>query len=107
MQLSKADKLYNVIVVGGGPIGMSVAADVAEKGYQTLVLEEHSAIGQPMHCAGLVSPRVIDITRTDSVISLAKSARIHPPTGEPLFLDAGEVRAAIIDRKKFDREMAQ
>ncbi len=94
------------MVVGGGPVGTRVARQSGEAGYETLVLEEHNTIGTPMQCAGLVSPRVIEMTGTKSSVLRSSKATIHPPDGEPLVLDAGEARAAVLDRKKFDREMA-
>jgi len=86
---------------------MRVAQQSAKAGYDTVVLEEHNIIGTPMQCAGLVSPRVVEMTGTKSWIKGAKKAAIHPPDGEPLVLNAEEHRAYILDRKKFDREMAE
>lgn len=41
---------YDVIVVGGGPAGLSTAIFTAQKGYSVIVLEEHSEIGLPLQC---------------------------------------------------------
>ena len=38
---------YDVIVVGGGPVGCAVARDITAAGYRVLVLEEHQEIGAP------------------------------------------------------------
>ncbi|MFO8109710.1 MAG: NAD(P)/FAD-dependent oxidoreductase [Thermoplasmata archaeon] len=99
--------MCDIVVVGGGPVGMRVAQRSAEAGYDTLVLEEHSSIGSPMQCAGLVSPRVVEMTGTKNVFMEASAATIHAPDGNELFLDAGEPQAALLDRKRFDREMAE
>jgi flavin-dependent dehydrogenase len=45
-----------VIVVGGGPIGLYIAREVAKEGYRVKILEEHSEIGNPSHYSGLFSP---------------------------------------------------
>ncbi len=105
--LRRLDKLYDVIVAGGGPIGLRVAQKCAAAGLDVAVLEEHRSIGTPMQCAGLVSPRVVKMTDTNSIVLKASMATIHPPNGDPLVLNAGDYRAAVLDRKKFDREMAQ
>lgn len=85
---------------------MEVAKRVARKGYKTLVLEEDRVIGSPVQCAGLVSPRVVDITGTASVLDGYSHATIHPPGTEPLEISSDETRAYILDRGAFDKEMA-
>ena len=86
---------------------MRVAQRSAKAGYDTLVLEEHMSIGKPVQCAGLVSPKVIEMTGTNSVYQWSKKAHVNPPRSEPLEIWADEPRAAIIDRGRFDREMAE
>ncbi|MFO7792048.1 MAG: NAD(P)/FAD-dependent oxidoreductase [Candidatus Saliniplasma sp.] len=95
-----------VAVIGGGPAGLRVAKETAEAGFDTIVLEKDRKIGRPVQCAGLVSPRVISMTGTESVVKEGYKAQIHPPKGEPLVLESEEPRAYIIDRGDFDRRMA-
>lgn len=99
--------MTEVIVVGGGPIGLRVAELTSKAGLDTVVLEEDMKIGRPIECAGLVSPRLLSLTRTKSEIKKSKKAIINPPNGEPLILKAPNDRAAIIDRGEFDRERAR
>lgn len=99
--------MTDVIVVGGGPIGLRVAKQTAEAGYETLVLEEGRCIGKPVECAGLVSPRVVSMTGTECVLVRSKKATVFPPNAEGLKLEAPEPRAIIIDREGFDKEMAE
>jgi len=42
-------------VVGAGPAGILAAKRVAERGFSVQVFEEHPSIGEPSHCAGLIS----------------------------------------------------
>lgn len=98
--------MTEVVIAGGGPVGMRVAQRTAEKGLETLVLEKGRKIGYPVQCAGLVSPRVVSMTGTDHVLRRGRKAYIHPPDGEPLKIEAPEPKAMIIDRGRFDREMA-
>ncbi len=99
--------MYDIIVVGAGPAGLRVAEYTARKGYSTLVLEDHKVIGKPVECAGLVSMKVLSMTGTESVLMTSKEATVHPPTEEPLHLEASEPKAAVIDRHSFDLEMAE
>jgi len=98
--------LTEVVIVGAGPAGLRVARKTAEAGFKTVVLEKKSAIGKPIQCAGLVSPRVLDLTKTDSVVSEPKKAVINSPSGKKLVLENDGKRAIVIDRAEFDREMA-
>ena len=46
---------HDVIVVGAGPAGLCTALRAAEEGLDVLVLEEHTEVGVPTHCTGIVS----------------------------------------------------
>ncbi|MFW6142410.1 MAG: geranylgeranyl reductase family protein [Candidatus Saliniplasma sp.] len=96
-----------IAVIGGGPAGSRVAQQTAEAGFETVIFEKGRSIGKPVRCAGLVSPRVVAMTGTESVIKEGRKAVIHPPEGEPLTLETEEPKAYVIDRAKFDREMAE
>ena len=99
--------LWDVIVVGGGPIGCHIAGSLSKRGYDVLVLEEHSEIGNPSHCAGLFSLHVFEILGKFSILHDAKRARVYSPDGD--FVDIGDhrKRAYVVDRVEFDRELAR
>jgi len=44
----------DVLVVGGGPAGLSAARAAARRGLKTIVIEEHEEIGVPVQCAEAV-----------------------------------------------------
>ncbi len=98
--------VVDVVIVGGGPIGLKVGQITADSGFDTVVLEDKSVIGKPVQCAGLVSQKVIEMTGTDSVIAEPRRADIHPPSGEPLKIVSNEKKVSVIDRSSFDKEMA-
>ncbi len=99
--------MTEVAVVGAGPVGLRIAERTAKAGYETKVLEKGASIGKPVQCAGLVSDRVVSMTGTDSVIGFPQKAVMNSPSGRSLPIKTDERRAAVIDRTKFDREMAQ
>ncbi|MCA1775628.1 MAG: FAD-dependent monooxygenase, partial [Loktanella sp.] len=37
---------YPAVVIGGGPVGMAVALDLAQQGIETLVLDDHEGVGE-------------------------------------------------------------
>lgn len=86
---------------------MRAAAGIAEAGLNVLVLEEDTEIGDPVECAGLVSPRVVSMTETDAAFSREKRAEIIPPSEEPLVLRSKETKAVVMNRESFDKEMAE
>ncbi len=98
---------YDVAIVGAGPIGTYIAGKLSKKGFDVAVFEEHSEIGNPSHCGGLLSSNVEKIVGKIGFMHYAKRARIHAPDGT--FLDIGneEPRAYVVDRVNFDRELAR
>jgi len=98
---------YDVIIVGAGPIGTFIGSEITSLGYNTLILEEHSDIGNPSHCSGLFSTHIIDMVGKLGILHTARYATIHAPDGSELRIGDGKVRGYVVDRVKFDREMAK
>jgi digeranylgeranylglycerophospholipid reductase len=101
---------YETVIVGAGPIGCYVAKQLTTNGRQVMVFEEHHTIGEPLHCAGLVTQRVLDITNCPSeriVQNTIYGAIIHSPTGSMLTIGGDKIHALVIDRQRFDEYIAQ
>lgn len=99
---------YDVAIVGGGPVGGYVAKHIAGEGFAVAVFEEHKHIGEPIKCAGLVTPRVFDLLDMPQKIAVQnkiKGARIHSPSGHTLTIGGDKVHALAIDRSRFDKEI--
>ena len=47
--------MQDVVIVGGGPAGLYAGARLADAGFKTTLLEEHSAVGEPVHCTGVLA----------------------------------------------------
>ncbi|MHB8352617.1 MAG: FAD-dependent oxidoreductase, partial [Thermoplasmata archaeon] len=58
----------DVLVVGAGPAGSTIAYELARRGHSVTVLEEHPRVGYPVQCAGLVSRRVVELAGTDAMV---------------------------------------
>lgn len=99
----------DLIVVGGGPVGSRVAALTA-KSMRTLVLEEHEKVGTPVQCAGLVTPRVVEMAGAEgTVLNRISGGVVHFPGGISIELNGKETKAVVVDRMTFDiasQEMA-
>ncbi len=100
---------YDVVVVGGGPVGGLVARQVSSQGFSTLILEEHKKIGTPVRCAGLVTERVLNLVDApkDIILNNIKGACIHFPGGHHIHIGGQKTHAFSIDREKFDRYVVQ
>ncbi len=95
---------YDVIIVGGGPVGGWAASNIAKAGFKVAVIEEHQQIGEPVQCAGIITPRVFDMVdfARPSILNEVKGANIFSPAGNKLAIGTEKVQAKIIDRSKFD-----
>jgi geranylgeranyl reductase family protein len=101
--------MYDVIVVGGGPIGSYTARRLGEKGYKVLVLEKKSRIGEAVCCTGIVGTECAAAFDIEDSLILRKvsTARLFPPSGKELFIRRPEPQACILDRAAFDADMAE
>jgi digeranylgeranylglycerophospholipid reductase len=101
---------YEIIVAGGGPVGCFTAKQLASKGIHVAVVEEHNTIGEPLHCAGLVTQRVFDISKcsqTGIVQNKIYGAHIHSPDDSILTIGGKKIHALVINRQRFDQTLAQ
>lgn len=100
--------MYDVGIVGGGPVGGYIAEKIAEKNFKVAVFEKNKEIGKPLNCAGLVTPRVFDFLniKNEKVIqNKIRGANIHSPSDNILTIGGDKVHALAINRCLFDKEI--
>jgi geranylgeranyl reductase family protein len=102
---------YDVIVVGGGPVGLITARDMARNGLEVCILEEHQEIGYPVQCSGLFSVsglKALDLDLDDTIIAnTIKGGRFYSPSGRELTAYSDKERARVVERKLFDKYLAR
>jgi geranylgeranyl reductase family protein len=102
---------YDVIVIGAGPAGLLAAQEIASKGHSVGVLEEHPKVGEPDHCAGLLSISGLKSLRLDLPDDVIQNrvigARIFSPSGYSIRIERGAREAVVVDRRKFDSWLAE
>ncbi len=105
--MKKSNK--KVVIAGAGPIGCYLARLLKKRGIKSLLLEEHSELGRPVHCAGVVGRKVFDRAQ----IPLAKKTIINKINKAELNLGSQKMIlkrnsvAYVIDREAFDRQMGK
>jgi digeranylgeranylglycerophospholipid reductase len=101
------ERIHDVVIAGAGPAGARMARDLALLGFDVVVLEEHSGIGTPCHCSGLVTPRTLELADVgdDVIVNTIRGAVIHVPGCEPVVIGGDRVHALVIDRTEFDRRV--
>ena len=96
--------MYDVVVIGGGPVGSYVAFKLAGMGYGVVVVERKERLGEPVCCTGIISRECVNSFAIDDSVILgwANGARLISPSGRLLNLWRQETQACIVDRATFD-----
>lgn len=101
--------MYDVSIVGAGPVGSYIAYRLARLGYEVAVFEAKEAVGSQLCCTGIISRECYDLFSPASNVVLreARSAKFIAPSGQSLRLAKNTVQAYIIDRAAFDIALAE
>ena len=100
--------MYDVVVVGGGPVGSYVASQLAGVGHSVVVLERKQRVGEQVCCTGIIGRECANSFAIDDNVILRQvnSAKLFSPSGNLLRLQREETQAYILDRPTFDMAMA-
>ena len=47
--------MHDLIIIGGGPSGLSSAIEASNYNIDILIIEEDKKVGIPRHCTGIIS----------------------------------------------------
>ena len=98
----------DVLIVGGGPAGLYSGLLLARAGCRVDLLEEHSVIGAPVHCTGVLAREAFErfaVSRS-SILNDLRTVRFVAPSGSAVEHSTADVEAVVIDRVSFDRQLA-
>jgi geranylgeranyl reductase family len=100
---------FDVIVIGGGPIGCNVASNLASAGLSVSVLEAKTRIGFPNHCSGLVPIEFLELTNLDKslILNYINGAEVFSYKESNFSFKRESPYAVVIDRSNFDIFMEQ
>lgn len=96
---------YDIIVVGGGPIGSTYAYKMAKLGYNVAIFDMKNRIGQPLQCAGLVSTNIDDTKNLprEFICNKIKGADLISPNGTIITVEKENPVAYVLDRVLYDK----
>jgi geranylgeranyl reductase family protein len=99
---------HDVVVIGAGPGGLMAATDLASRGANVVVLEEHAEVGRPVHCTGVLGYEAFDELDLpkDTILALSTAASFQHEDGEPVIVETERIIAAVVDRARFDEALA-
>ena len=98
--------IYDIIIVGAGPVGCKVGELTAKHGLKVLILEKHPEIGVPVQCSGLVSHRIFKLSGVSKkvVVNKVRKARFYCSNN---YIELkSKKNVYVVDREKFDKEIA-
>ncbi|MBA7668788.1 hypothetical protein ES703_76904 [subsurface metagenome] len=65
--------MFDVIVVGAGPVGSYIAGRLAEEGLEVVLLEEDEKVGRDVICTGIIGKEAFDrfdLAKADIISSI-------------------------------------
>ena len=106
----KSVEQYDAVVVGAGPSGCMVSRRIAAEGFSVLLVEEHEQVGHPNHCAGLITPRALNLAGLypDGLVQNEfRGAIIRSVSGRELSIGGDKTHAVAINRPQLDAMLAE
>jgi len=97
-------RVYDVIVVGAGPVGSYTAYQLADKGFDIALVDAKKEIGSNIICAGVISKEAFkryDLPG-DSILSRIDTATFVSPSGRHLVYQPKKIFSYIVCRRTFD-----
>ncbi|MCD6478268.1 MAG: NAD(P)/FAD-dependent oxidoreductase [Candidatus Diapherotrites archaeon] len=95
-----------IVIAGAGPAGLRTASLLAMEGWQVDVIEEHSEVGIPENCSGLLSVSGLNELGIDAescTVNRIYGAEIFSANGTKLTVERQEPVALVVKRSEFDK----
>ncbi len=100
--------MIDVLIVGGGPAGCYTAALLGERGFDVHVLEEHSVVGEPVDCSGVIGAEAFEKLELPESLKLGTISNLTlvSPSQLEIKFSPPSALAYIVDRAEFDQVIA-
>lgn len=99
---------YDVAVVGAGPAGGMAALTAARAGLRVALVEEHPAVGTPVHCSGKLQLHAFREFALPNhlILNTLQAGAFYAPDGSVAKVRRPEPDSHVVDRATFDRWLA-
>jgi len=97
--------VYDIIIVGCGFAALSLLKNIKGE-YRIAVFEEHSTVGYPLHCTGIVSDKAVEYIGTparQSIVNSFKSITLYSPLWKPITIDYKRKIIHVLDRVHLEK----
>ncbi len=101
--------MYDVIVIGGGPVGCYTACQLAEAGFHVALFEKNEEIGKEVICTGIIGAQAFQefpLPRK-AIICEVKNITFFSPSFLTLKYTSSQSIAYVVNRSIFDKAIAQ
>ncbi|MDO5815554.1 MAG: NAD(P)/FAD-dependent oxidoreductase [Methanobrevibacter sp.] len=95
---------YDVMVVGAGPVGSTIAYYLSRNGLNVAISEKKREVGYPLQCAGILSKHIFEKNELpdEVIINTVQGAFLHTQN-HILNVETQENVAYVIDRIAYDQ----
>jgi geranylgeranyl reductase family protein len=101
--------MYDVLIVGAGPVGTTYARYMAEKGFKVGIIEKKTRVGVPLQCAGLLGKQIkeVNLLPPEIIINPFYGAYLYSPSNHILKVSKNKPEAFVVDRVGYDQYLAE
>ena len=101
--------MHDIAIIGGGPGGLYAAHQLARRGLDVVVFEEHRTAGDPVHCTGVLAAEAFEefgVSR-GVILNPLTAITFFGPSGTSIEYSTPNPEAFVIDRRGFDRMLCE
>ena len=101
--------VYDILVIGAGPIGSYLASRLAKEGFKVAIFEEDKEVGKNVICTGIIGKETFEKFNLprESILNEIKSINFFSPAGAIFKYNPPHPLAYVVDREKFDKGLFQ